>query len=638
MRAVAVLLVVFCHLQYHLFLGGYIGVDVFFVISGFLISSVILSDMHAGKFSIVSFYERRIRRIFPALLVMMLATSIMAYRYYMPTELIAFGWSQLAALFSVSNMLFWRQTGYFDGPSALKPFLHTWSLAVEEQFYILFPIFLIVVRRLFPNRLKLAIWVLTGVTFVAACVWVERDASTAFYLAPLRAWELLIGTVLSQRYLPSIKGAVARNVASLTGILFILFAAFRYNSQTAFPGFSALAPVLGAGLIIAAGETGSSVVGKILGWRPVVFIGLISYSLYLWHWPILVFQNSNSLLLERLPGDKYGKIAVMVVSLIVATLSWWLVETPFRKGRFRPQRGPLFLINGVAVAGIAAIGIVMVAGSGLPGRFSPEMVKVASYVNFDRAKAWREGECFLTPKNKFSEYRPDVCLRKDATRKNYLLVGDSLAADLYTGLTQEFPEIHIAQATIGSCPLLVNEPQQWARLRVHCGEMSSFLFGDYLNRPTPDHLTFDTVLLAARWSDSDLPEIGHTIAWLEQRGMKVVLLGPTFEYDMPLPVMLSIALREKNSSVLQRHWKPGREELDKKMATLAREQWKVEYVSIFDNFCGAGTAGSKQMLTVSGCSVYASPGVPLLFDLDHFTPEGSVLYASRMRAKGQLGS
>jgi peptidoglycan/LPS O-acetylase OafA/YrhL len=198
LRAIAVLLVVLFHIRTRV-IGGYIGVDVFFVISGYLISSTILSEMAVGKFSIVNFYERRIRRIFPALLIMMLVTTALAYHYLAPMEMESYAKSLLAALFSVSNIFFSHQAGYFDGASGLQPLLHTWSLAVEEQFYIFFPIMLIVVRKWAPNRLKTAIWTITGVTFLMACIWVRRDPIFTFFFAPLRAWELLIGTIVSQR-------------------------------------------------------------------------------------------------------------------------------------------------------------------------------------------------------------------------------------------------------------------------------------------------------------------------------------------------------------------------------------------------------------------------------------------------------
>jgi len=241
LRAVAVLLVVFDHVHTRL-AGGYVGVDVFFVISGYLISSLILSDMAAGRFSVANFYERRVRRIFPAVL---LVTPALAYTYLVPSEMEDFGRSLLAALFSAANFFFWHEAGYFDAPSAFKPLLHTWSLAVEEQFYIFFPLFLLAMRRWLPKRIEAAIWSITLLTFALACVVVQRDPSAAFFFAPLRAWELLIGAIVSQRYRPALTGKGPRNIAATAGLLLILAPAMIYSPRTSFPGLAALPPSWG---------------------------------------------------------------------------------------------------------------------------------------------------------------------------------------------------------------------------------------------------------------------------------------------------------------------------------------------------------------------------------------------------------
>lgn len=387
LRAVAVLLVVFNHLHTR-FDGGYIGVDVFFVISGYLISAVIIQEMNRGEFSIVEFYERRIRRIFPALFVMMGVVTVLAWFYLTPSEVEEYARSMLAAVYSGSNLLFWHEAGYFDAPSSLKPLLHTWSLAVKEQFYILFPLLLVLVKRWFPQRLQTAIWTISAVSFAAACFWVWKDPTAAFFFAPLRAWELLIGTILSQRYLPRIEGAIARNIASVTGILLIFVPSLMYSPQTAFPGLAALPPCLGAALLIAAGDTGGSVVGSILSWRPVTFVGLISYSLYLWHWPILVYQTTSSALLDVPQFDKKAKLAVFVVSIIVATLSWRFVETPFRKGKFRPSRRLLAQMTVVSLIILTAAGAFMVFDHGMPSRFPPDALTVAQYADYDPTPAF----------------------------------------------------------------------------------------------------------------------------------------------------------------------------------------------------------------------------------------------------------
>jgi peptidoglycan/LPS O-acetylase OafA/YrhL len=418
LRAVAVLLVVACHIGIYKCRGGFVGVDVFFVISGYLISSVILSEIAASRFSLFSFYERRIRRIVPALVVMLFATSLLAYRYLLPVELEDFAKSLVAAIFSQSNFYFWSQSGYFDAPAALKPLLHTWSLAVEEQFYIFFPLFLLAVRRFFPARLRVSIIAVAILSFAASVLGAYKYPSSTFYLAPTRAWELLLGTILSLKILPQISGALQRNVSTLFGAASILFAAISFSSSTPFPGFAALAPCLGAALIIAGGETGASLVGRALSSKPVVFVGLISYSLYLWHWPIIVFQKIGTLLVSGV-SDRVGGLVSFAVSFVIATLSWRFVELPFRSGRFKLSGAPLFntaLASSVAVAGLA---VWMLVSHGLPNRFPPEAVRVASYLDYGTKEEFREGTCFLLPPAKFQNFDPATCLREDPTRKNY---------------------------------------------------------------------------------------------------------------------------------------------------------------------------------------------------------------------------
>jgi peptidoglycan/LPS O-acetylase OafA/YrhL len=632
LRAVAVLLVVFDHLHTRA-TGGYIGVDVFFVISGYLISSSIMAEMASGSFLLGGFYERRIRRILPALLVMLLAVTVLAYLYYVPSEIEAYARSLLAAIFSVSNMLFWHEAGYFDAPSAFKPLLHTWSLGVEEQFYIFFPLFLFVLRRWFPTWIKAAIWAVTLVTFAMACFWVRRDPTAAFFFAPLRAWELLIGTILSQRYLPSIRGKVKRNVVSVVGISLILVPALVYSKFTMFPGLTALPPCLGAALLIASGETGPSLIGRVLSWRPVVFVGLISYSLYLWHWPILAFQDIVPIFTKISTHSKGGKFGFMVVSLILATLSWRFVETPFRKGAFRPGRRTLFLVNGLAVFAIAAIALGMLAVHGMPPNFPKEALQLTQYGHYSSDKEWRQNVCFFTPDTNFSDFNVSTCLRDDPARKQFLLIGDSHAADLYPGLSGVFPELNISQANASFCPPLVTEPALRPEFTSNCMKLSKFIFEDYLL-----HHPVDTVLLSAFWDESQLPELGRTVAWIQQHGMKVVVFGPVIEFAMPLPRVLIAALRDHTPERVATYEKIEPRQLDKMMAKLARDQWKVPYVSVFDTLC---TPQTEQELKAQGpsaskCPVYAAPGVPLLFDTNHFTAQGSQLYARAMRNRNLL--
>jgi peptidoglycan/LPS O-acetylase OafA/YrhL len=629
LRAVAVLLVVFEHLRTRV-TGGYIGVDVFFVISGYLISSVIISDMTSGSFSLAKFYERRIRRIVPALLVMILVVALLAYRCFVPSEITAFAWSALAAQFSVSNLLFAHQTGYFDAPSTFKPLLHTWSLAVEEQFYLLFPIFLVVVRPRAARRLNAAIWIVVVLSFAVACIWVRRDPTVAFYFAPLRAWELLIGTIVSQRFVPAVHNKVYRNLAAAVGMLLILVPGFVYTGETQFPGLAALPPCLGTALVIWTGETGTSFIHKLLSFRPLVFVGLISYSLYLWHWPILVFQKTNLLLVDAPMGSKRVQIAVFGVSFLVAVLSWQLIETPFRKGRFRPGRRSLFVVSGTAFASLGFVAFYMIVTNGISSRFNGEALEVSRYTSFDPSQAYREKLCHLEPDDKFSTYRPDICLKNDSARKHYLLLGDSHGAQLYLGLSTVFPEINFSQATVAQCRPFVTPA---VNAKPDCLKMLEYVYREYLV-----HHHVDEVLLAGRWQEDEIPELEHTVSWIEQHGMSVIVFGPNIEFDQSLPRIMAISLRDRDSSAISRHRAVQPQLLDRKLALIARNEWKVRYISIYEDLCEPARElkTNENFETDSKCPMRVEAGVPLLFDTDHLTPRGSVLFAEAVRARSQF--
>lgn len=284
LRAIAVLVVIFFHAGIPGFSGGFVGVDVFFVISGFLITSIIVNEIDEGKFSIARFYERRIRRIFPALFPVIVFTVVAGAFLYDFVSFKELGKSIVATTLFSSNIHFWHQAGYFDTESIRKPLLHTWSLAVEEQFYIVFPLLLLAINR-FGKKLYLP-WLLgIGLLSLFASIYgIYSNPSVTFYMVPTRAWELLAGSILALQRIPLLKSNSYRNLFSVTGFGLICYSVVCYTEATLFPGANALAPVIGASLIIYSGmEGGASTVKKFLSVKPLVSIGLISYSLYLWH-------------------------------------------------------------------------------------------------------------------------------------------------------------------------------------------------------------------------------------------------------------------------------------------------------------------------------------------------------------------
>lgn len=340
LRAIAVLPVIFFHAGSSWFGGGFVGVDIFFVISGYLITSILLAEHEAGTFSIYHFYERRARRILPALFLVMFVTLPFAWYWMLPYQLKEFSDSLLAVSTSISNILFWKQSGYFDISSELKPLLHTWSLAVEEQYYVFFPIFLFLFWSIDKGR---GIW-LKGVLIAAAffsLVFAQRmvteDASFAFYLLPTRGWELLIGALIPVIY--SINEVdktplIIRQAMSFAGLILIAYALFYFDSHTPFPSVYALIPTIGAALILRYSD-GQTFVARILSHPLLVGVGVISYSAYLWHQPILAFFRIKTGLIE-LP--KLMFIPYFALVFVLAFLSYRFVEVPFRSRKITTRK------------------------------------------------------------------------------------------------------------------------------------------------------------------------------------------------------------------------------------------------------------------------------------------------------------
>lgn len=357
LRAIAVLSVIFFHTGVPGFSGGFVGVDIFFVISGFLITSIILKDIQEKKFSIANFYERRIRRIFPALFPVIGFSFVVGAYLFDADAFKSLGKSITATTLFSSNILFWRESGYFAAPSLEKPLLHTWSLAVEEQFYIIFPLVLVFIHRYLKSRYFTWILIAMTLSFGASVYGIYHYAGATFYLVPTRAWELLIGSILAFGVLPEPSSAWLRNVLSILGLGFIIYSVGFYTEATLFPGPNAITPVLGAWLIIYSNKADEKViVNKLLSVRPLVFIGLISYSLYLWHWPFVAFAKY---LMFR-PFNGYETAGIILTSLAVSTLSWKYIEQPFRgKQMLLQNRKRLFAFSGALMIVASCIGGVI---------------------------------------------------------------------------------------------------------------------------------------------------------------------------------------------------------------------------------------------------------------------------------------
>ena len=464
LRAVAVIPVILFHAGFEQFRGGFVGVDVFFVISGYLITTIILSDMERGTFSLVNFYERRARRILPALFVVMFISLLFAWFWLLPTDMKDFSQSLVAVSTFTSNILFWRETGYWGAVNELKPLLHTWSLAVEEQYYVLFPLFLMLMWR-FRKR-----WILSSFLVIAAISlfvsqWAAYNEPTPnFFLLPTRGWELAIGagiaflllyrkqmmrTILFHKFVDEVLG--------LVGLLMIGYAIYAFDETVPFPSFYALIPTIGTGLIICFSSP-QTLVGRFLGTKLLVGIGLISYSAYLWHQPLFAFARHRSLT----EPNQLLLMALAILSFLFAYLSWRYVERPFRK-KGGVSRKAIFSF---AVTGSVVFVVIGTAGhitdgfdgrfakSGLTLRYIEEKLKVNHGLS-----AVCEGSFTLSPDCRTSD-EPEI-----------LVWGDSFAMHLVQGILASNPDAKIIQMTKSVCgPFFdvapVSEPRysvRWGR-------------------------------------------------------------------------------------------------------------------------------------------------------------------------------
>ena len=372
LRALAVIPVIFFHAGFELFSGGFVGVDVFFVISGYLITTILIEDIENKRFSIINFYERRARRILPALFVVMLVCIPFAWIWLLPNQMKDFSQSLVAVSLFASNILFWRERGYFDAAAEEKPLLHTWSLAVEEQYYVLFPIFLILAWRFGKNRVFWIIIVMAAISLLLS-EWGWRNRANAnFYLAPTRAWELFAGSAAA--FIVQRHGVQKNDVLAGIGLFAIVFSIVFYDETTPFPSVYALVPVLGVVMIVLFANK-DTFVAKLLGMKVFVGIGLISYSAYLWHQPIFAFARVR--LQQEHTFALMGLLSI--ASLVLAFLSWKYIEQPFRDREKIGQK----VVFGISIFGISLfvlIGQIGIYKQGFRDRYD-DVLKHLEYMS-----------------------------------------------------------------------------------------------------------------------------------------------------------------------------------------------------------------------------------------------------------------
>jgi peptidoglycan/LPS O-acetylase OafA/YrhL len=563
LRAVAVLGVVSYHLGF--VGGGFVGVDIFFVISGFLIARILIRELARGKPGtaiLANFYERRILRILPALVVMLVITYAAATLWLFPEDLKEFGRSLQSVSVFISNMHFQRKTGYFDGAAEEKPLLHTWSLAVEEQFYLLFPLALWMVWR-WRGRVAtfVACLAIAVVSLGYAESQVRSNPDIAFFSAPSRIWELLTGTLLAiaNERLPNAR--VLREIMAVVGALLVAWAYAGYSSATSFPGLGAVIPVLGSALLIAAGTNGQTLVSRALATPALVGIGLISYSVYLWHWPLIVFAKYRfGPLLEQYAS--LSSVLLLAVSLLVGYFSWRFVEQPFRSPAAIQHRSRVFAVQTSLMLIMVLAGVTLSKLDGLPWRWPDEVLAILQPEPATMIS--QRLNCRPAGSNRFSQIK--VCYGTDGASdpgRTVLLWGDSHAGMLRNATSHHAVKNNtFVSSALAGCPPLAGVVLGGRSRSEQCRRDNASVL-EYLAQASP---RVSTVLLVARWSYyaegtrmpfepgqgvvlgggnvKDAPhvlqeQLTATLRSLLKHADNVVVLAPFPEFDRPVALSLA---------------------------------------------------------------------------------------------------
>lgn len=623
LRAIAVLPVILFHAGFAAFSGGFVGVDVFFVISGYLITSILLEEKSAGTFSIVQFYERRARRILPALFVVLATCIPFAWAWLLPPDTKTFALSIASVALFISNIFFANQSGYFDAAAELNPLLHAWSLSVEEQFYLLFPLGLTLAWRWGKTVVTAALLACAIASFALAQREAQDGAAAAFYMLSTRAWELLTGALVACVLERRPQAAPGRATGpglwvsqslSLLGVLMIGGSIVMLDRHTPFPGVHALWTVAGTSLVLAF-ATSSTFVGRVLSSRLLVGIGLISYSAYLWHQPLLAFAR----LREGSQPSALLMGSLSAAALLLAYGTWRFIENPLRD-RSRFARRTVLTWAAAGCLGFVAIAGVALETNGLAFRLPGDQQRLLSFTDTKVTAAlqldgYRMGVCLLEPRQDAGEF--GASCRGSGARGTVLVWGDSHAAALAYGLRQSGASV--SQYTASACPPLMDVR---VRGRPHCASVNLFVAQQLAT------LAPSAVLLHARWraygEQDPVAHIGRTIELVRQvlPSAALIVVGPVPQWDPTLPdylVRQGVGLDGELFAVT-----PLLEDLSAIDAALGSEVTRrgVRYVSPIRSLCSEGRC----------LAIVDQDGqkAPLVWDYGHLTAGGAAFLAARL--------
>ena len=597
LRAVAVIPVMFFHAGFSFFDGGYIGVDIFFVISGFLITSIILNDLKNNKFELIHFYTRRARRILPALFFVILFSISISYFFLLPNELYKFGNSIIAVCLFASNFLFWSESGYFNLDSELKPLLHTWSLSIEEQYYIFFPIFMLIIWKYFKPYIFQSLLFVSALS-LAIMIWVDflsPNNTVLFYMLPFRAWELLAGALIAfytNNKNNNFKKYFLNQIFSTLGLILILVSIFIFDKNTPYPSLYTFLPVLGTVLIIIFTEK-KTFVSKILCQKILVKIGLISYSIYLWHQPLLAFAKYR---FHHFISE-IELLIICIVSIVISFFSWKYIENPFRYNKNIFSKN-IFTFSISSILVFICFGFYFKANNGLSSRYSKKDARVLN-------QFFKPGHYVKNKFDKFILYDFDT---NDETT-NVLLVGDSYGQDLFNALAESRIIDKLSLSTVKiparSTPVFIyDDKSKYQSFESECHDLSK------KGKAIELLLQADEVWLASSWVKSAIHNLQISINDIsELTNAKIKIFGRKAFGDVKA---IQYYKQSGTSEIV------GQKKLLKMHREVAYEMSKIsflnaEYIDISKLLCGS----------YEKCTNSSDDGLPLSYDGYHLTRAGA---------------
>ncbi|MBS1779239.1 MAG: acyltransferase [Bacteroidetes bacterium] len=515
-RAIAVLAVVLFHLSIAGFNGGFIGVDMFFVISGYLITTILLREVEGGTISLSLFYERRARRILPLMIAIIVFCLLVTWPLYIQSVFAAFGTSVAGAASFVSNLVFMRRKGYFIPSVHEDPLLHLWSLSVEEQFYIFLPVCLLLLHKYCRRSFAYWLFGLAAISFALNLLICGLSPKVAFYISPTRAWEFFAGGLLS---LPLVRTTSIAKFLAWLGVIAISVSVLFFDDSIAYPGVYALLPVTGTAMIIYGISDDLSLVKSILSWKPLVFIGRISYSVYMWHWPLLVF--ANMLVVHTMSAVQ--NVLFLLFLIIISTLSYYFIEQPFRNKQLLRKSASFALTCLVSLLVVGGTGVFIKKGNGLPGRFMENKLV---------ADAEKDPFLPLIVDDNTRQYYP---IGDTDTTASFVLWGDSYARAFSYGIDSLAKRIHTSGYCITSylTPPLSDVNIKGQNFRITKSTSQAF---DFIK----NHREIHSIILAGRWSnyysDKYIELVADKAAKREQAKAKL------FEYSLTRTIDILLSM------------------------------------------------------------------------------------------------